>query len=338
MSKVVFENRTYDLAAGQSVLDRLLEAGHELPHSCKAGACQTCLMQAEGAVPEKSQTGLKDTEKAQGFFLPCICHPAGTLQARRPANGQQRHQGIVLEKNRLNSEVVRLRLSLPEGFSFRAGQYLTLWQNDTLGRSYSIASRPDDDHLELHVRRVADGRVSSWLHDTLAETETVELSSAIGNCFYTGENREQPLLLVGTSTGLAPLFGIVRDALAGGHTGPIHLLHGALHADGLYYRQELADLAARYPQLHYQAFALEGGEDSLDRRSIETAALALSPSFAGWRSYLCGAPVLVNRLRKGLFLAGASLTQIHADAFLMAAASRPAPPPQYPQHQKPPCN
>ncbi|MDQ8038772.1 MAG: FAD-binding oxidoreductase [Pedobacter sp.] len=323
MSKLVFENCDYELAAGQSVLDRLLTAGHELPHSCKAGACQTCMMQAEGPVPAKAQAGLKDTEKAQGFFLPCICHPAETLQAKRLANGQQRHRGIVLEKNLLNHEVLRLRLSLPEDFSFRAGQYLTLWKSDTLGRSYSLASLPGDGHLELHIRRVADGRVSAWAHDALVAGDSVEFSPAIGSCFYAGESREQPLLLVGTSTGLAPLIGIARDAIAQGHTGPLHLLHGTLHADGLYYRQELTALANSYPQLRYQAFALEGGDDSLDRRPIESAALALSNSFAGWRSYLCGAPALVNGLRKKLFLAGASLAQIHADAFLTAPAKSP---------------
>lgn len=321
MSDVVFENRTYALAAGESVLDGLLKAGHELPHSCKAGACQCCMMQADGPIPAKAQAGLKDTQKAQGLFLPCICHPTESLQVKRAANAQEKHEGMVLEKTVLNPEVLRLRISRPHGFSFRAGQYLTLWKTETLGRSYSIASLPDDDFIELHIRRVNDGRVSGWVHDSLKAGDAVIFSAAIGNCFYAGDNREQPLLLVGTSTGLAPLIGIARDALAHSHSGPIHLLHGALHADGLYYRQELAELAARHPQLRYQAFALQGGDDSLDRRPIDGAALALSEKFAGWRSYLCGAPVLVNGLRKKLFLAGAAMAHIHADAFLSAPPS-----------------
>lgn len=316
MSKITFDNKTYALANGQSVLERLLEAGHELPHSCKSGVCQTCKMQADGAVPAKAQAGLKDTEKAQGFFLPCICYPTEPLQIRRPAQEQPRYHSLVRAKSRLNDEVIRLRLSLPETFHFHGGQYLTLWQDKMLGRSYSIASLPDDGHVELHVRRVAGGKVSNWVHDTLSPGDTVELSAAIGNCFYTPDNPDRPLLLVGTSTGLAPLLGIMRTALAQGHGGPIHLLHGALHADSLYYREELASLAARHPQVTYQAFALDGGDETLDRRPIETAALGLSQSFSAWRCYLCGAPALVNGLRKRLFLAGAPLAQIYADAFL----------------------
>ncbi len=321
MSEIAFENQTYALAAGESVLDGLLKAGHELPHSCKAGACQCCMMQADGPIPPKSQAGLKDTQKAQGYFLPCICHPTESLQVKRAANTQEKHQGVVLEKFVLNKEVLRLRLSCPTDFSFRAGQYLMLWQSDTLGRSYSIASLPGDDFIELHIRRVAGGRVSAWVHEELKAGDTVTFSAAIGNCFYAGGDREQPLLLVGTSTGLAPLIGIARDALAQGHIGPIHLLHGSLHADGLYYQQELAALAQQYPQLRYRAFAPQGGDDTLDRRPIDAAALELGPKFVGWRSYLCGAPVLVNSLRKKLFLAGAAMANIHADAFLSTPSS-----------------
>lgn len=316
MTEVVFEDTCYPLAPGQSVLDRLLAAGHELPYSCKAGACQSCMMQADSPVPDKAQAGLKDSDKALGYFLPCICHPQAPLQVRRPARAQERHTCTVEEKSLLNAEVVRLRLHRPDGFDYRPGQYITLWQNDLLGRSYSLASMPEEPFLELHVRRQPGGRLSGWIHDALQTGQSIQISGPIGNCFYTEGKPEQPLLLIGTSTGLAPLYGIIRDALAKGHQGPVHVLHAARHADGLYYRAELAALANEYPQLHYVALALEGGDLSLDRRPLEEAALGVSAGFASWRAFLCGAPALVNALRKKLFLAGASLQNIHADAFL----------------------
>lgn len=321
MSEVLFEAQRYPLAPGESVLDCLLAAGHELPHGCKAGACQSCLMQAEGPVPAAAQSGLRDTERALGFFLPCLCRPSTPLAVRRPQQAALRHACTVRELRPLNAEVMRLRLSLPDGFDYRPGQYLTLWRSDTLGRSYSLASVPGEDFLELHVRRVPDGRVSGWVHDVLQPGATVQVSAAIGNCFYTAAAQERPLLLLGTSTGLAPLYGILRDALAQGHRAPVHLLHGALQADGLYYRDELAALAARQPLLRYRAHALEGGaDDDVERMPLEQAALALDGNFADWTIFLCGAPALVNTLRKKLFLAGAAMRNIHADAFLASPA------------------
>ena len=170
------------------------------------------------------------------------------------------------------------------------------------------------------MRRVPDGRISGWVHDELKAGAAVEVSTPIGNCFYTAAAQDRPLLLLGTSTGLAPLYGILRDALAQGHRGPIHLLHGALNADGLYYRNELRALASAHPPLTYRAHAIESNADEVDRTPLDQAALALTKSFAEWTIYLCGAPALVNGLRKKLFLAGASMRNIHADAFLTSPA------------------
>jgi hypothetical protein len=53
-------------------------------------------------------------------------------------------------------------------------------------------------------------------------------------------------------------------------------------------------------------------------------ALAHTPTLAGWKIYLCGAPDLVNTLRKRVFLGGASMGDIYADAFLPAAQTKQA--------------
>ena len=49
-----------------------------------------------------------------------------------------------------------------------------------------------------------------------------------------------------------------------------------------------------------------------------TLVLARHPKLAGVRVVLCGNPELVTKLRKAAFLAGASMKDIYADAFLMA--------------------
>src|SRR5688500_17365241 len=66
-----------------TVLTALLRAGIAVPNSCRAGACQSCLMQAtDGPVPPAAQKGLKDSLKSRNFFHSCTAVPTANLTVR----------------------------------------------------------------------------------------------------------------------------------------------------------------------------------------------------------------------------------------------------------------
>lgn len=323
MSHIIFDEQRIELDAGQTVLSALLDRGYDIPNSCRAGVCQTCLMRAvEGEVPETAQTGLKDTLKAQGYFLACSCTPQTPLRVVASAADVLRGPATVIAHELLGTDILRLRLKPAGDFDYRAGQYLTVWKDVGVGRSYSLASVAElDDYLELHVRRIPNGIVSNWLHDEIKTGDTLQIQAATGNCFYMPGSPAQNMLLAGTGTGLAPLIGIARDALRQGHSGDIHLIHGARQVGDLYMHRTLLEMASQYPQFHYHASVLQADNVAapistvpLDQQVKETAA---DP--ADWRIYLCGDISMVNALKKKLFLAGASMGNIYTDPFVSAA-------------------
>lgn len=325
MPRLSFNGHTIELATGQSVLDGLLDQGHSVAHSCRAGACQACLLQATaGEVPSQAQSGLKPTLVSQGYFLACQCQPLDDLAIRQPDADEHRQSATVSDLRPLSDEVMALSL-VPDGpFDYRPGQYTTLWRNDRLGRSYSLASVPAlDEALQFHIRRVPDGRFSGWVFDQLRPGDRIDLQTAAGDCFYLPGQPDADLLLVGTATGLAPLYGILRDALQQGHRGSIHLLHGAFDSNGLYLRDELQRLADSHHQVHYHTAVLQPGgpDDAAGIGRIDNHALDTLPSLNNPTAFLCGAPDFVRDLRKRLFLAGMPMSRIHADAFLPAAAN-----------------
>lgn len=74
---------------GETALNALLRAGIDVPFSCKAGVCHTCLMQCtEGEIPERAQRGLAADLLAKRYFLPCKCKAVGdmTLVPAAPAD------------------------------------------------------------------------------------------------------------------------------------------------------------------------------------------------------------------------------------------------------------
>jgi CDP-4-dehydro-6-deoxyglucose reductase len=321
VANLEFAGRVFPVQPGESVLDCLLRHGEQVSHSCKSGVCQSCLVKGSGGtIPERAQSGLKDTLRAQGYFLACSCYPEGDLTVA-PAGNDQRVEACITGLDRLSETVMRVRLRPANALDYRPGQYVSMFREDGLARSYSLASLPEEGELELHVRRIPGGAMSQWLHHEASSETRVWLQGPSGNCFYAGGNSEQPLLLAGTGTGLAPLYGIVRDALARQHAGPVWLFHGAVETAGLYLMQELRSLTQRFANFHYVPSVLRGEAPAGgDTGTLESCVLSLFPKLQGWRGYVCGDPAFVNAFRKKIFLAGIASKDIHADAFIPSAA------------------
>lgn len=323
MAHITFDDKRIELNQGQTVLSALLDHGYDIPNSCRAGSCQTCMMQAiDGEVPGTAQHGLKDTLKSQGYFLACSCKPLSSLHIVSSNSSELRLLARVIEHDNIGPDILRLRLKPDQEFNYHAGQYITLWKNETTGRSYSLASVSElDDFLELHIRRIQHGKVSSWLHDEIKKDQSLQIQDATGDCFYLPGSPEQKLLLAGTGTGLAPLLGIARDALLQGHTGEIHLIHGAKHTEELYMHQQLIDMSQQCPNFYYHASVLQADNikppvslDAIDKTMLNVATEATE-----WKAYLCGDENIVNLLKKKLFLAGTSMNNIYTDPFIISS-------------------
>ena len=315
-----FEGAQYPVLDGETVLACLERNGHAIPNSCRSGVCHSCMVRkTAGDLPSASQKGLKAAHQAQGYFLSCQCVPESDL-AVAPADGAVGRIGATLaHKEMLNHRVLRVVLEPAGPLEYFPGQFLNFVRPGGLVRSFSIASVPAlDSHLEFHVALVPDGKMSGWLHG--AETgETLDLQGPLGSCFYTPGSPEQPLFLLGTGTGLAPLYGIVRDALHQGHTGPIHLFHGALAFRDLYLADALRALDVAHENFHYHACIRdEAVADWASHGDVDAIALEKLPDLKGWRVFLCGNPALVRQVQRKCFMAGASMQAIHADAFLPA--------------------
>jgi NAD(P)H-flavin reductase len=127
------------------------------------------------------------------------------------------------------------------------------------------------------------------------------------------------MVLAGTGTGLAPLFGIVQDAARHGHQAPVTLFHGARDPGGLYLVERLRELERQIPWFRYVPCAVEGdGREGIEIGPLESVVLGRISTFGGRRVYLCGHPEMVRSLRKTVFLKGARMNEIFSDAFLAA--------------------
>ncbi len=315
-SAIHLKGRTIPLAAGESVLEGLERAGIEAPSGCRAGTCCKCMLQGEDP-PAMSQRSLRPTLRAQGFFLACQAYPIGTLELSS-GEAPEPIDTVIQSVEAVAPDVARILLRPEDSFAFRPGQYLDVLHPSGALRSYSIASLPSDQVLELHVRRIANGLVSSWIHEQ-NEGQRVQIRGPFGQCFHVADDEQKRLLLVGAGTGLAPLLGIARDALEQGHKGSIKLVHGGLQPDRLYMRPQLSELAETWPNLEVEHCVLREATEQEHEGPLDQVAIRLAGSLENTRAFLCGDAEIVRLLQRSLFLAGISSAEMFADPFSPAS-------------------
>jgi ferredoxin-NADP reductase len=125
----------------------------------------------------------------------------------------------------LPGQHVDLRLTAPDGYSAQ--------------RSYSIASAPAGDRLELTVVPVPDGEVSAYLTEVIAGGDQLELRGPVGGWFVWQPGSAEPVFLVGGGSGLVPLMAMIRSREATGDESPFQLLYSVRDPASILYAEEL---------------------------------------------------------------------------------------------------
>jgi ferredoxin-NADP reductase len=142
-----------------------------------------------------------------------------------------------------------ITLDVPGWPGHLAGQHvdvrLTAEDGYSAQRSYSIASAPDGDRVELTVQRLPDGEVSPYLTQTLAAGYPLELRGPIGGWFAWDPATAAPVLLVAGGSGIVPLMAMIRAAAAAPAPPRFRLVYSVRDPASVIYQQELTEREAR---------------------------------------------------------------------------------------------
>jgi NAD(P)H-flavin reductase/ferredoxin len=301
--------RQWSVAPASNLLDALNDAGFSVPYSCRAGSCHACMVRCISGEPlDAAPQALSAEKRAQGWRLACQCRIVDDLAVEvfDPLNDGLPAQ--VTATDWLSPSVLRLRLSPERALRYRAGQHLVLWTASGVARPYSLASVPGDDpFLEFHIECHRPGAFVDVAR-TLQPGDSVRLGELRGGALhYDPDWQDRPLLLLAAGTGLAPLWGVLREALRQDHRGDIRLLHLARDTQEHYLHLALNELAHRHPNLSV---------DSVETAQFATLLGELRVTSRQTVALVCGSPASVEAFSKRLFITGLPRGQLLADVFV----------------------
>ena len=157
-----------------------------------------------------------------------------------PHGGWQR--AVVRDVSHATEGTVVLRLDVAHRVPHLPGQRvvvrLTAPDGYQASRSYSIASAPSDELVELCVERVDDGEVSTHLVDVVQPGDELEVRGPVGGWFVW--DGETPALAIGGGTGVVPLVSMLRHAREHGIEERVCLVGAGRTLRALPYAEEIA--------------------------------------------------------------------------------------------------
>ncbi len=123
-------------------------------------------------------------------------------------------------------------------------------------RSYSIASPPESERVEITVEELPDGEVSPYLVQDVIPGDLIEVRGPVGGYFVWDVSHGGPLLLVAGGSGIVPLMAMLRHRIAQDSDVPVRLLYSVRSENDVIYDSELLDIASNQtgrrdlPNLH----------------------------------------------------------------------------------------
>lgn len=323
--------------SGETLLEAGLRAELALPYECRGGGCGVCVCTVlNGRVDHGNYQPavLTDAMRAAGQTLMCCATPLEDVELEvdvkslsgEDTAGPQRHRGTVEKIERLVPDVLRIWLDLGQlqPIKFTAGQYINIVLDNGETRSYSFANPPQNSsRIELHVRRVAGGRFTSYAFDTLREGDTLEFTGPFGR--FTLRDSERPILFIAGATGFAPIKSIVEDAFARGIERPMWLYWGVRERKDLY----MAELAERWQAEHANFHFVPVLSDDPDsdwtgrRGLVHQAMLEDFPDMTGYELYACGSVNMIETAVPAFLEQGLEEGFCYSDAFVPSHQARP---------------
>jgi phenol hydroxylase P5 protein len=328
--------QTIEVEDGQTILDAALRAGIYLPHACCHGLCATCKVQVlDGDIDhgEASTFALMDFEREEGKTLACCCRLESdtVIEAEIEEDPDslnlpvQDYEGEVVRIEALTPTIRGIWLKLDRPMEFQAGQYINLEIPSLEGqsRAFSLANSPQSgDIVELNVRIVPGGQVTTWLHEKLEVGEKLKLTGPYGR-FFVKKSANLPLIFMAGGSGLSSPKSMIEDLLTEGFDKSMTLVYGQRSRDELYYDAEFRALAEKHANFTYvPALSSEpaGSDWSGARGFVHEAAKAhFNNDFRGHKAYLCGPPAMIEACITTLMQGRLFERDIYMEKFFSAA-------------------
>nr|WP_086940491.1 iron-sulfur cluster-binding domain-containing protein [Thaumasiovibrio occultus] len=184
----------------------------------------------------------------------------------------------------------------------KPGQYVILGvdiDGERCYRAYSLCAPSDDNRLQVTIKKVPQGKVSTYVVDVLSEGEMLDVSAPMGqfNCVDIAHHSQ--VLLLSAGSGVTPLMAMARHWQTIDNPPQFHFIHCAPNAEEMIFAHALTTLADKgqaslvYTRAHAEESSQQPPKQDaptsvLAGRLTQAQLLTLCPDIAHRSVFICG--------------------------------------------------
>jgi ferredoxin-NADP reductase len=221
---------------------------------------------------------------------------------------------VVDETADTRSFVLAIPPALAPMFAYTAGQFCTFRatiDGEPVVRCYSMSSAPEvGDPFTTTVKRVAGGRMSNWMNDTLAPGSTIDVMRPTG--LFVQHTRDVPIVAFAGGSGITPVVSIIKSALATTKR-EILLVYANRDGESVIFRDAIDELRDEHGDRLTVHHHLDTERGFLDGDAC--AAFGRDRAHADF--YICGPAPFMETVETGLDALGVPAAQRFIERFVV---------------------
>lgn len=224
---------------------------------------------------------------------------------------------------------------LSETFKFAPGQYLTFKRHTgdaEIRRSYSICTSKKDNELRVAIKKVDEGKFSSYAHSDLRKGDVLDVMPPMGN--FTSKQPatgHKEYLAFAAGSGITPIMSIMKTVLEDEPTSNFTLVYGNRTRNSIIFREAIEALKNKYMQRlrvfyvlsreHMDIPLFNGRIDAAKCRDFCKTLIDITQVN---EAFLCGPEEMILSLKNELVALGMPTGHVHIELFTSPDDRKPA--------------
>jgi len=215
---------------------------------------------------------------------------------------------------------------LSKDFAYTQGQYLTLKADingEEVRRSYSICTSPLDKQWKVGVKKVYNGKFSTYVNDDLKVGDQIEAMVPAGNFYIaTDPNQARNYVAFAAGSGITPMLSIIKTHLSVEPNSTFKLFYINQKVSSIILKEELEALKnihmGRFEIFHFltkQNRGIDLFDGRLDKKKLEIIFKTICDTDNIDHYFSCGPEAMIFLVKDFLVEKGVNPSTIHFELF-----------------------